>query len=623
MDNKETDKTPIVGSKSFLAVGPTLHYSHSNVQWNWLLAVGAFCLSCLFWSKIVTGTFWSFDIEAVTSPSYWRLTRDLATGVSIFEYPWQIFVLGLLMGIMSVSPVLISQLMSFRYSVVFILAVVFLANLPGFALCLLISCLGAACRPLRFRSRYIAIALCTAPQLVYWGLLGGAKGEDPIEWSFSFTPWICAWLDGLIIAAFVLGIGHYTRYRPWLVWAFTLLTLVIAVGTFEAAIGFDELDYQLYVANNDPENVEEFHDHSVTDALDTTITDPDVRKYLGEVLFYVTEPIPLRAELKKEIQIQLQYDRWPSWFIMPKILDYQAKREGLLQQYDLFIQKRPDSRRMPMALYFKALLKEYSPDVRMIEQKETLHFYTDYPRRDALPIWHRLYEYFPQSAESVEARWRIARDWAGRERFEQAERLLAEAQNKVIERLKGLEEGEGHGDAFLGLFRPPADSVMTVFKLIELQRRLSQWRLMIGPENRTDDPGSIERLAQFVRLNPHLPDYADQLKGLLERTGDKDQLRDNILLAQAKLIADDQLQAERLSEAHKAFPKTDGGMMALYELGRLRIGLYQGESEPEQKKKHLSDARATLSSFLELYPGSFCADQVKEVLGGLPAGEKP
>ena len=151
MDNKETEKTPIVGSKSFLAVGPTLHYSHSNVQRNWLLAVGAFCLSCLFWSKIVTGTFWSFDIEAVTSPSYWRLTRDIATGVSIFEYPWQIFVLGLLMGIMSVSPVLISQLMSFRYSVVFILAVVFLANLPGFALCLLISCLGAACRPLRFR----------------------------------------------------------------------------------------------------------------------------------------------------------------------------------------------------------------------------------------------------------------------------------------------------------------------------------------------------------------------------------------------------------------------------------------------------------------------------------------
>jgi len=38
MDDKETEKTPIVASKSFMAVGPTLHYSHKNVQTCWLLA---------------------------------------------------------------------------------------------------------------------------------------------------------------------------------------------------------------------------------------------------------------------------------------------------------------------------------------------------------------------------------------------------------------------------------------------------------------------------------------------------------------------------------------------------------------------------------------------------------
>ncbi|MEJ2704172.1 MAG: hypothetical protein P8Z79_17190, partial [Sedimentisphaerales bacterium] len=102
MDNKETEKTPIAVSKSFMAVGPTLHYSHKNVQRCWLGAVAAFGLSCLFWSKITTGVFWAFDFQRMTTPEFWRLSQSLTTGVSIFEYPWQIFVLGLLMGILAV-----------------------------------------------------------------------------------------------------------------------------------------------------------------------------------------------------------------------------------------------------------------------------------------------------------------------------------------------------------------------------------------------------------------------------------------------------------------------------------------------------------------------------------------
>ncbi|GAH70842.1 unnamed protein product, partial [marine sediment metagenome] len=49
---------------------------------------------------------------------------------------------------------------------------------------------------------------------------------------------------------------------------------------FEVTIGFDELDYQLYVAKNNPELVSEFHDHSITEALDKTTRDPIKRKYL-------------------------------------------------------------------------------------------------------------------------------------------------------------------------------------------------------------------------------------------------------------------------------------------------------------------------------------------------------
>jgi hypothetical protein len=617
---KQTEKKSKVASKSFLAVGPTLHYSHSNVQRCWVLAVAAFALSCLFWSKIQTGSLWSFDFRAINSPEFWRLGKSVTTGVSIFEYPWQILVLGLLMGIFAVVPVLISQLMSFRYSVPFILAVAFLANLPGFAVCILPSCVAAACRPLRFRSRFTAIMLCTAPQLLYWGCFGGARGVDPVEWGFSFAPWICAWLIGLGIAGLVLGIGHFTRYRPGLVWTVTCVFLVLAVVTFEIRIGFGELDYELYVAKNNPEDISEFHDHGITEALDETITNPAVRKYLAG-FFYPTEPIPLRAELKREIQTQLSYDRWPSWFIVPPELDYQAKKQWLLQQYDLFIGLRAKSRRMPVALYYKALLSEYSADIEMLGQEETLHFYSDYPHERSRPIWLTLYRDFGDSPESIEARWRIAKHWAGMGRLEQADKLLAEAQTMVDERLRLLDEGQPQSGRFFSPFRPPPDSVITMVKLIDLQRKLNHLRDLISTQNLTDQEGSARRLAKFVMLNPHSRDYSWHLDEMLEQVGDDDPLKDNILLAQTKLVADEQLRAENLSQLHKKFQDADGGMQALYELARLKIGLYQNEADSEQKKKYLADARATLTSFISLYPNSFCARQVKKILDDLPTVE--
>ncbi|MCJ7663086.1 MAG: hypothetical protein MUO24_02460, partial [Desulfobacterales bacterium] len=541
---------------------------------------------------------------------------------SIFEYPWQILVAGLLMGILAVAPVLVSQLMSFRYSIVFILVVFFLANLPGFAICLLISCFAAACRPLRFRSRFIAIALCTAPQLIYWGFLGGAREVEPIKWGFSFAPWVCAWLIGLSIAGIILGIGHYTRYRPGLVWVVTCVFLLLAIVTFEIRVGFDELDYQLYVAKNNPEQISEFHDHSIKEAIDKTIRDPAIKKYLAG-FFYPVDEIALREELKREIQDKLSHDRWPSWFevIMPEELKYQVKRQWLLQQYDLFINKRSQSPRMPIALYYKALLGEYRPDIKVLGQKEVLHFYNDYPHRESLLVWYRLYEGFPESSESLEARWRIATDWAGRAEFELADKLLADAQKMIANRLELLEKEQTRGDTFFSLFQPPADSAMMTFKLVDLQRRVNQLRSLIGPENQTDKLSTKKHLAKFVMLNPHATDYAQDLDKLLEQTGDNKPLLDNILLAQTKLVADEQLRAEKLDQLHKKFQDTDGGMQALYELARLKIGLYQSESNPEYKKKYLSEARALLTSFIEMYPDSFCAEQVKKNLEDLPKSD--
>ncbi|MFH1371399.1 MAG: hypothetical protein ABII09_08975 [Planctomycetota bacterium] len=616
------EKTPIVTSKSFLAVGPTLHYSHANVLGFWLLTVVAFAGVCIFWSKILTGSLFSFSPESVTSPQHWQIGRWLLSGVSIFEYPWQILVLALLMAVLAAAPVLTSQLLSFIYSIPFILAVFFLADLPAFAVCLLVSCIAVACRPLRFRSRFISLALCMVPQLLYWGFFGDAKGTEPIKWGFSFTPWVGAWLIGLAIGGVVLGIGHFTRYRPGQIWLSTTITLVIAAVIFKFGVGYDEMDYQLYIARNNPEQINEFHDHSITRALDQAITNPAVTRYLGG-FFYPTEPIALRAELKAEIQVQLAHDRWPTWFAVPAELRYQEKRQWLLGQYEQFIMHRSKSKRMPIALYFEALLMEYSPDTHVLGEKEILHFYNDYPFDRSREVWYRLYVEFGNSPESLEARWRIAIHWAGQGKFEQAEALITDAQMLLDERLKLLSREQPTEESLFSMFRPPPDSVMTVSKLTELQRKLSQLKTIISTDNRTAKADSAKRLARFVMLNPYSPDYADRLDELLEEMGKNDPLQDNVLLARVKLLPDEQLRAERLAELHQKYQNTDGGMQALYELALLKIHFWrqQDESNVEQKKRYLADARTTLNDFLKMYPDSFGAEQVKKNLASLPAAD--
>jgi hypothetical protein len=288
--------------------------------------------------------------------------------------------------------------------------------------------------------------------------------------------------------------------------------------------------------------------------------------------------------------------------------------------YSEWIKKRSTSKRMLIALYCKALLGEYAPDINLLGQKEVLHFYTDYPHERSAEFWYRLYREFANTPESLEARWRIAVRWAGLSRFTEADELLAEAQKMAAQQLKLVEKEPGAGETLLRPFREPSDSVMTELKLIDLARRISQTRTLISPQNQTQDPAARKRLAEFVMLNPHSQDYSWRLSRILAQIGDADPLRDNILLAQTTLIADEQTRAEKLKELHEKFQATDGAMQALYELGLLkrRQWTQQDATNLELKKKLLAETRATLTSFISLYPGSIYAEQVQKTLAGLP-----
>jgi len=624
MENNNTKIAPKTTAKSFMTAGPTLHYSHDNVLKCLMLTVIAYAITCIFWSKMLTGNLWSFDYQNLASPQLWQLSNTLTTGVTIFEYPWLMLVVAMMMSIILITPILISQLMSFRYSLIFIILTATLANLPGFAICLIVSSIAVACRPLRFRSRFISIALCTMPSLLYYGFFGQAKLAEPIQWGFSITPWIGAWIFSLAIAGLVLGIGHFTRYKPGLVWITSTAILITAVIVFEKHIGFAELDYQLYIAKNDPQQITQLHDHSITEAMNKTISTPAVKEYIVKGYFYPTEQTLLRAKLKEEIKKALSQNRWPSWFIVPDEFDYQKKKQSLMQQYDLFINKRPQNKRMPIALYYKALLDDFSPDLKELDTKEEiLHFYFDYPSERSRETWYRLYSEFGNSPESIEARWRIAMHWAGQGRFEQANNISIQAQNMINKLLQTPADEEENADTIFSTFKPPADTAMTNFKLMDIKRRLNRLQSVISPENRTEDSQSDKILSEFVMINRHSLAAESQLNDLLEKTNSKSPLRDNILLEQIKLIKDHQLKSQQLKDLHKKYKTTDGGQEALYELALLKIKIWreQPAEEIQIKKDTLTHARNCLTDFIKLYPDSIFTLQAQKNLQDLPSAE--
>lgn len=618
----KTSETKKVASKSFLSVGPTLHYSHNNVLTCWWLSLVLYALVCFFWSKIVTGSFISFRLESLFAPELWRLGEYVTTGVSIFEYPWQILVLGMLMGTIAVVPVLVSQLLSFKYSLFFLPIMIFIGNLPGFSGFTLISCLAVASRPLRFRSRFISVALCTSPQLIYWAIFGWAEVIEPVKWGFAFIPWISAWLFGLALAGVVLGIGHYTRYKPGLIWSGTLGFLILAIFVFEYRIGFAELDYQLYVAKYDPEEVAEFYDHRITEALDKTITNESVINYLAG-FFYPTEPIPLRQRLKDELQSSLANGHWPLWFIVPEEMKYQEKRKELTGKYDLYIKKRPKSPKMPIALYYKAMLSEFSPDIKLLKQKEILSFYSDYPFERSRTIWYELYSDYGKSRESIEARWRIAMDWASQGQFNEAMRLLNEARMMIRSEMIKIQENEGENDVSK-LFRSPADTAIDKFKLEELRNKVEQLRMLVSEENRTGNWEMDKYLAEFIDLNPHSVDYAAKLDELSERMKEDNPIYDNVQLARAKLLEDDHLKAETLSKLHSKYKDTDAGIRAYYELAQVKKKIWQQQvnTDMENKKEYLRQARDMLEKFMSSYPESIYSEQAHKILSNLPMVEQ-
>lgn len=618
--------------KSFLTIGPTLHYSHNYVLFFYGLAVLSYTITWLIWSKLITGNLIPLPQNWSDPQSLFGLGTLISSPLNIFQYPVQMLILGLLMGTLAVMPILVSQLLSFRYSLLLVVIAAVLGQPVCFSLALLISCFGASCRPLRFRSRIVAIALCMAPVIVYWGVFGGIKDVEPVKAGFAYLTWIFAWITAILVSGIVLTIGHFTRYRPGLNFSINTFTVIVAFLVFQNNIGLAELDYQLYVAQNDPEKAPEFYDQNFSDKLDKM-----VKSILSEQSpfgFYPSEEILLRQKLKNDIQDELsRWGRWLVGFDISNQLNFQNKRDILLKKYDNFINPQKNwwmpqflhnklissksrKKRLPIALYYKGLLSEYQLNIRMI-QSEKLQFHNDYAQRGNWAIWYEIYKQFSDSPESIEARYRIAANIAYQGKFERALEICNIALNMAEKPLPELEKIDDIPKAFAVFFKPSKTAITDV-KLENLKYRLNKLKSLIDAENIGKTQSDREFLRQFVSLNPYILEYPNQLDSLEAKMSKDCPILDNVKMAKIMLIDDAQERIGKLQKLAQEYPQTDSGIKADYEIILAKIKIWK-DAKAENGKSLLIEIRDDLTKFAAQNSPSYLAAAAIQKLNSLPA----
>jgi hypothetical protein len=312
---------------------------------------------------------------------------------------------------------------------------------------------------------------------------------------------------------------------------------------------------------------------------------------------------------------------------MPARLQYQIKQSDLIVVYENYITRWPGNRkRLPTVMYFRSILNEIRPDVSDIVDGEVLRFYSDYPFADNNSDWRDLFDEFPESHESIEACWRIAMSEAGSRNFEDAQEICQTSLIRIDNAMKEFTDSvENESGSIFAAFRKPVLTVMTPFKLHDLESRFRKLQSLISIENRGKDEESFKRLAEFVMLNPHDErSYAAGLNGLFERMSRDDELRDNILLAKAMLIDDNHRREQLLEKVAKQYSKRDAGIQARFELGMTKIKLWKDPNSSKEKKNQLLiDSHKILSDFIapdfiEKHPNCFLSKQAGEMLQTLP-----
>ena len=620
MGNKDA-----TAQKRWFSDGAGMVYSRGPRMSAWLLNLFLYTLLCMFYQRVQTGTW--LGHKAILPGDF--LIEQLLAPLNIFYFPTQIIVIALVMALICVVPILTSQLYNVLYAVPFVLVMFLLSrNLP-LSFCLFVSCAAVGFRPMRFKSKFVAALLCLLPEVLYGIIFRGDNPEQNIlRWAVLYAPWALALLVSVLVIGLVIGIGHFLRYRPGVLTPVFGLLLAGAVLLFHYTIGMSERDFQADVYRYSPDQIKEFQDRSIVPLLEEELAqrlkqEPYLKPELvKEDLRRQWRQAYLASRLGGLIDLTSKASR--EFFMF-----YQAKLIAL-DHIDSFMDRYPQDRRLSAALFYKALLFDLSVDFTALRDEDALRFYHDIPLPESQKFWSQLLERFAHSAESIEARLRLARIWAGQKpkkptdsfNFPRSLDLLEEARKLCAavlqERTKPMRRHSYASSWREDIFRKPP-SPLSNEELTALQVRIIKLMTLIGKENRTGHVRHEERLAEFVGLDVHQLNYSDRLQELMMNSPQPDPLLDNIELAQALLIRDGDERIIRLSDLASRYESCDGGIEAMLELAQALLNKYHRSEYQADREVLRTRSQELLQKICDLRPDSPLVEYARQMLQNLPA----
>jgi len=623
-------------SKGWFTDGPTITFPARQRIIFWLVNLILYALLNMFALRLQQGVWFQLHGPYHSGP----LIEQVLYPLNILQFPSQIIVVALLTTLICSVAILMAQLYGLLPSVPFIVVVFFLGHNPILSMCLLVSCAAVSFEPMRFKSKFVSAVVCLLPQVLYWVFFSGENREqDVLRWAILYAPWALAFVMCVVFFGIVLAIGHFLRYRPGVLMPIFAALLALTVFLFHSSIGMDERDFQADVFGYSPEQITEFESRSIIDQLKEQLAQRRRQsKFLTEELILAelrsqwrwAFRIPLGAVAAQKYDVDGAYASDPVSPANRALSDVSKAQLDAIDHIDGFIKAHRDGPREADAMYYKGLLIDMKVDHRALRDNDVLQFYFDFPSPYSQHIWAEILSRFPSSPASIEAGRRLALLLAGRKpqgptesfNFKQALSLLEEAQRRcaqlIQKRQQQDQEKAAAPDWYGTVFRRP-DLTIANEKLKFLQMKIARLSSLISQENRTGHLRHEDRLAAFVRLDSHEPDYYERQLAQLKRDSPQpDPLIDNIELALTLLEQDPEQKLLRLAELAQRYQDRDGGIEATLELALALLDQGNDGEQTADRRTALAQSREQLLRIIKLRPDTFFARYAQELLENHP-----
>ncbi len=523
----------------------------------------------LFWMR--QARFFDFSLTSYLSTVHQTIMDFLAFPINIAEAPVLIPVLGMVMAALIATPVLVSQLYGFRFSLLFVVCVLIFAHLPVLSFFLLICSFIAATSKRKFPFKFGVALLSLIPIALYFYV--ATRGANllefrPVDPTLLYAPWVFAMVAAAAIAGSVLLVAALLKYRPGGILISMIPFFVIPVILFDRYIGSDLLEFRILAYQFIP-------------GKSMIFTPVDISGMVFESTLKQWRRYRIR-----NLQTIIDIARFEFPFMAHQVL--QRDQEKVMDVCGVFLRKYPSSRYVPNALYILGLANDMRFDYSVLDKKWLVEYHTDFVCKRSRDVWQNLVEKYPESIYAQPARLRLAILLIRDKHIIQAKKYLEEvlewnkrlAHRTTTRPIRGI-------TSFRQLLAKPVQIDIPQVNLDKIS--VVARRLLELIEHNADDPQyQAEPIAEMLKLDKTHPKYRDHLLELAIKYANS-KLHDNLLVEYALQEKDPFSKRKLLVRYTDMFKQTDAGAQALYELAKLEqsLGLVNMDKQSyESARKH-------------------------------------